>query len=99
MHFPVPPAGQSRDLPFRAKGSGIYSRDFDSLFACDTQRVFSSMEVERNFFGRLGTCRRVPAGGGSRRTRMGVWQRPFLEAILPKEQVRNVLYSNSAQEE
>lgn len=32
-------------------------------------------------------------GGGRKGTGMGVWQRPFLEAVLPKRHVRNVLYS------
>lgn len=52
-----------------------------------------SMVAEHNFFGRLGTCRKVMGGEESEGMLMGVGQRPCLEAVLPKRQVRNVLYS------
>lgn len=89
VHFPVPPWS-------RFKISLLEWRALEFINKTSTHKkwlnlhvtpngVFS-MVVKHNFFGRLGTCRKVMGGGvaESEGTQRGVWQGPFLKAELPK---------------
>lgn len=96
VHFPVPPWSRFETSLLEWRAVEFINQTWTCKKWLDLHvtpnGVFSTV-AEHNLFGRLGTCRKVVGGGESQETPVRVSRRPFLEAILSKQHVRNVFYS------